>query len=751
MDFKDIAHEYQLAGLQVIPTYNKAPSNVANTNYLYEEKGSDFIDQYFDGVTQMGVVCGQVSGNLTCFDFDQHLDGQDVTGVFDQFVLNPVVKHLIDTKQAAVYSSPSGGRHIFVRTPETEKPKLLSKYKTGDVMIELRGQGQYMVCWPSPGYTHIGGVELMMVNEIDDEAFLHMVELAISFSEVPIEEENKTESDRKWGETWNLNTPDGKYNIEEGGSAYRLLLEKGWTEVVERRRGDLRYLTRPGKDSRDGISATWGYRPNMLYVFSQSVPDFPIPSQNIGKAFSPFDILVRYEYDGDWRKAKDALREVYGMEKKIKVKAPILTTTEEEEVKRDPFPIEVFPDEIQNFILQLKQTLNFSPDILACSIISAISSLVGNSVKVQVKEGYVTAMIFWFMIRGRAGTSKTHPVDNIMKPLKSINKVGFDNYQRMLKDYNALSEEEKNRTDRPVFKQVLVDDATVESFRKILTYNPRGVLLHNDEIKKFIKGMNRYQGKDTGEEAFWLSSFNNSSFTVNRVKDDPVVINSTFINIIGTIQNDVLDDILVKSQESGFIDRFLFSRSEKLAHKLTNAQMDKATLRWWDEYLVTMHVRFEYDGENSRIVKFSNNGFAKLMEVDSHFVDLSNEENTTEKTRSYIAKIRTYIPRLALFFCIVDRFDMRSFEINLSIEPTHVERAYLIANYFYNTGMEVFDENMQSIEMNNVDKMQGQTNAERVVNMLEKGYNQKQISDRLKCSKSYISKLVKQLKESGSI
>lgn len=745
MTLQEQAHEYQIAGLQTIPTYNKAPSGVGETNYLNEYKDSDFIDQYFVGAKQMGVVCGEVSGNLVCFDFDQHGETQNVLPTFDAFIADPVVKHLINTKQAALYSSQSGGRHLYVRTPETERPKVLSKYTTGDVMIELRGQGQYMICWPSPGYEHIGGAELIMVNEIDDEAFLHMIELAISFSEIPIEQNTSEREDveRKWGEKWDVNTPDGKYNIEEGQTAYRLLMDAGWTEIEHRRRGNLRYLTRPGKDPREGISATWGYRKNMLYVFSSSVGDFPIPHNNIGKAFNPFDILVRYEYQGDWRKAKDSLRELYGMKSVQKVQ-PLDPVEEKRIMDVTPFPLEVFPDMFRNIILQMQSALNFSPDITACAMMSTISSIAGNAIKVRVKNGWETPMIFWFIIRGLPGTNKSHPVNMMVRPLKNLNKSYYDDYLGAMMVYNGLDEKEKARHPKPAFKQVLVDDLTVESLRSVLTINPRGVMLHNDEIKKFIDSMNQYKGGGGSDESFWLTSFNNDGFTVNRVKSEPVVIDKIFINIIGTIQPDVLTDILSKQKNNGFIDRFLFSRSEKYAHGLNDVEVPDSVFNLWNDYCYNLNKSYQYDEEQYYLSEFTPKAKEYHIEIANSYAKMQNDESNTMTMRSYISKLRVYIPRFALFFSFIDHTDPHVGQPSLDIEVHHLERAKKVCDYFLATAEEVFVENVEKSEAKTVDPKKG-TNQERIAAMLEKNIAQKVIAETIGVSKAYVSKIKKQL------
>jgi hypothetical protein len=751
MNLNEQAHDYHLAGFNPIPLkMDKSPSLPAGENYLRQFVSTEWIDQHFTNAEKIGVACGDVSGNLLCIDFDMHNEGENVHEVFELFTNTPHVKHLIDTKQVAVYSTPSGGRHIIYRTPETERSKKLARYSHGAVMIETRGEGGYIACYPSQGYDHMAGCNIIEVGELDDEAHVFLMSLAVSFTEKELEPvvEDKRNPDAKWGERWDINTPEGKYNIEEGDSAFKLLLDNGWqVNTLRPARQGITNLTRPGKSIEDGISATWGFQKNMFYVFTESSNDFPVPeraNQNVvGKGYNPFDILVRLEYGGDWKAAKDALREVYGMKSKQTVKS--LPKLEEDRLtKVTDFPIEVFNDDIRNFILQMQRALNFSPDISACGIMSAISTLAGNTVRLRVKNGWTTPMVFWFMARGLPGTNKSHPINTALQPLKKINKSNFDTYRAQIAELNMIDDKEKKNYPTPQFHQVVVDDVTVESLRNVLSVNPRGVLLHNDEIKKFIDSMNQYKGGGGSDEAFWLTSFNNGEFTVNRVKSDPVVITNLFINIIGTIQPDVLSNIATKSENNGFLDRFLFTRAETYAHGVNDEEVDMSTFGWWDKFCNMIHETCEFQEDNPVMAEFTPGAYWLYKDIAQEYADMQNDESNTITMRSYISKLRIYVTRFALLFSFIDHMDPNVNQPTLNIEKHHVEKGKKVCDYFLATAEEVFIENVEKKEASNVDPKTG-SNQERIIAMIDKKIAQKVIAETIGCSPAYVSKVKKSM------
>ena len=64
------------------------------------------------------------------------------------------------------------------------------------------------------------------------------------------------------------------------------------------------YLTRPGKDAKDGISASLFYGGRMLFhCFTSNASQF-----DCDKSYDPFGVYVRLEHNGDFRAAALALK-----------------------------------------------------------------------------------------------------------------------------------------------------------------------------------------------------------------------------------------------------------------------------------------------------------------------------------------------------------------------------------------------------------------------------------------------------------
>ena len=308
MNLVEEAFDLFAEGFNPLPLKDdKAPLLPTGHPYLYNKVEN--IDKLFAKAKKIGIACGVVSEGFYGIDFDCH-QGQDIKTIFESYISNPFVDNLIKSGQVSIYSTMGNGYHIYFRFNDEVLPGVvLSKYEDKRTMIELRGNGQYLCVYPSNGYTHLYGVELLKISYVSKDVSVGLIDLAKSYSAIKEESKTKDKSNRKWAESWNEQTPEGKYNLEFGDEAKELLTDAGWSYGFTRNDG-VDYWTRPGKDVKDGSSATWGHQKNLFYIFTSD--SSVTPFEQFG-SYSPFNILTLLKYRGDWKAAKDYLRERFGM------------------------------------------------------------------------------------------------------------------------------------------------------------------------------------------------------------------------------------------------------------------------------------------------------------------------------------------------------------------------------------------------------------------------------------------------------
>ena len=156
------------AGISVVPPSqdgSKRPMGYWK-QWQTERPTPDQVDTWYaDGLTGVGLVCGQISGNLELFEFEDTETYEQFKEAAQAVGLGELVERIED---GYVEKTPGGGYHWFTRCAEisgnaklARRPKRPEEMKEPGakvkVLIETRGEGGYVVAAPSDGTVHPSG------------------------------------------------------------------------------------------------------------------------------------------------------------------------------------------------------------------------------------------------------------------------------------------------------------------------------------------------------------------------------------------------------------------------------------------------------------------------------------------------------------------------------------------------------------------------------------------------------------------
>ena len=113
----------------------------------------------------------------------------------------------------------------------------------------------------------------------------------------------------------------------------------------------------------------------------------------------------------------------------------------------------------------------------------------------------------------------------------------------------------------PQRRRVYSVDPTVEKAARMSAANPRGLLLHRDELAGWVAGMDRYSNGAGSDRAFWLQAYGGRAWAPDRVKDGDSEVFAPHLTwaIVGTIQPDRLRSLLMSGDNDGLAARFLYA------------------------------------------------------------------------------------------------------------------------------------------------------------------------------------------------
>lgn len=270
-------------GFSVIPcNTDKRPALKTWKPYMDRQMTAEEAGRFFKNGEALGVVCGAVSGNLSCIDFDK------------PELFSPFLETLEDIKpdlaeKLVKRQTPSGGYHIIYRCegPVQGNLKLAMSPDGKDTLIETRGEGGYFLTAPSPGYSVIKhSLMAAPILKTDEVELLHGI--ASSFNEYADPHRKKEQHVEIDG-----TRPGDVFN--ERTDTRELLESNGWTTTGRTGPGG-EHWTRPGKER--GTSAT--LKDGCLYVFSSNagLPTGPHTS---------FSIYAHLNHGGDFSAAAKEL------------------------------------------------------------------------------------------------------------------------------------------------------------------------------------------------------------------------------------------------------------------------------------------------------------------------------------------------------------------------------------------------------------------------------------------------------------
>lgn len=138
----DFALEYHDRGLAVVPIGKGKKSPVVK-NWQTEKldrAGLEYLFNNGHNVNGLGVVTGQLSGNLVCLDFD----GEGWQPAFEHFL------HCWgELENAPIVETGSGKRHIYITIPDLPNDFTRKTFARGNAAIELRGNRMQALLPPS--------------------------------------------------------------------------------------------------------------------------------------------------------------------------------------------------------------------------------------------------------------------------------------------------------------------------------------------------------------------------------------------------------------------------------------------------------------------------------------------------------------------------------------------------------------------------------------------------------------------------
>ena len=734
--------------------YQTEKNNKTNFLTQYNYKGGKFRKDGTElpATDNFGIVTGFQF--LECIDVDLKVFS---TALEKKDFWNEYINHLIDNildfkEKVVVYKTKNEGYHLLYKSKRVQGNLKLAKLKGHqEAIIETRGIGGYVFAYPENKVFEKSYFDIDFISDDDREVIMHFSKMYNHIEEIKYIPEKKindnfAETEIKPWEDYNNKTNiwdliSSEFIIPSNGNKNKHIL-------VKRHNSTSPHSGYIFKDS------------GCLYLFSTGTQ---YPHE---KLLTPFEIYTIQKHSANFTEsASELYKQGFGSRSKkiIKEQKKKLPNNDLEiekyKLNKDHliFPVEIFPKDIQSYLIECNSKLDSNIDYMGCSLLWLISVCIGNSMEIEVKRGWNEKAVLWLSLVGKAGVGKTPSINNVLFPLLKINakeiKKYYTEYEKF-EFYDNLSKKEKEdypEVYKPLKSQFIANDITLEALVDLCQERELGVGVFKDELAGWLKDMNKYRAGSDLE--FWLSCWSSKSVHLNRLTRKGSFVESPFIPVIGGIQPNIFNSFYTdENKDNGFMDRMLLSFPEIEIEMYNENELDYETINWFDETMVMFYeeIKKVTKKEEDVIVpfraKFSKEAKKEWIRIFNKITTKQNDDSENEYLKSMYPKQKSYIPRFALLIHVFNDF-FNDGNSTLSISKESVLKAELLSNYFIETAKKV---KIESIEVNDIKRTskEGKNVFDKLklIYKEDKNFNRTQTAEILGVSRRHIQKLLKEIK-----
>lgn len=735
----DSAQQYAASGLCVIPIRadgSKRPALDAWKEFEQRPPNADKLRRWF-GRNQrigLGIVCGQVSGNLEVID----IDDPEIASAFLEAL------HEYEPGLAAdlvIVKTPRDGAHIVYRCERIEgnqhlalreaelgdigedEAKRLKAYRRGDgqwckkkALIETRGEGGYIIaagshvdCHPvKKPYELISGSLEAITSLMPDERKI-LFSLARSFNEYVSADKYQAAPDAGGGLK-----PGEDFN--QRGNVRALLEKHGWKRCGQVRNGE-RWI-RPNGDRPSATLFDGG----CFYNFSSNVAGL-----EADRAYSPFALLAALDHNGDFHAAAKTLHQQgYGKAPETTGKAANTEDGDEWEAPAPlfhydlpDFPVSSLPSWLRAFVESLACATQTPVDMAALMSLAVCSAAVARNVVVTARKGWEEPLNIFIAIALPPANRKSQVVSDVTRPLYDYEReLSLSARERIAAErsaYNILVQElaelekkcaraeiadrdglrelaqakarELAARKMPVMPKMIVDDVTAEVLASILAEQAGRIAMFSAEGGIFDTLAGRYSNGTPNIDVL-LKGHSGDDLRVDR-RDRSEHIEKPALTIGLAVQPDVLRGLIEKPgfRGRGLIGRFLYSlpKSTVGQRKIRPTAMTESIRHVYGKNVCRLAVIEAFsniDGKmEPRLLRFSNEADDLLATFEEEIEPMLGNEGELSYIGDWGGKLAGATVRIAAILHLAQHAESLSHQWPGEVSADTLKDAIAIARY----------------------------------------------------------------------
>ena len=715
----------------------------------YNYKGGSFKKNGEErpATTNIGLITGYDFLEVIDIDLKVFSTAKEKLDFWNEY-LGFLKDNILDfAEKFVIYKTKNDGYHILYKSKRIQNNLKLAKLKGHkQAVIETRGQFGYVIAYPQ---NKVSKNSYFDVKFISDEDRNILITFSKSYNYLEPEKEIKVvpkqvqniykDSDVKVWDDFN-----NKNNVWDViSSDFKIIANHNKKYIIKRHNSDSAHSGYIFKDN------------DIMFLYSTGTI---YPHE---KGLSAFACYTFKNHNGDYAAATlDLYDKGFGSRRVLKETEPserILL------VENDlQFPLDIFTKPIQSYIIDCANTLNMSIDYMGCSLMWLMSLSIGNSMKIEVKKGWVEIATLWIAVVGKAGIGKTPSISKTIFPLEKLNNIEISNYIKEFQKweaYDKLTKKEKEEYPdmvKPIKKQFIANDITLEALIDLHQENDNAVGVFKDELAGWFKDMNKYKAGSDLE--FWLSSWSGKSVNLNRMTRAGSFVANPLIPILGGIQPSIFNSFYTnENKDNGFMDRMLLSYPDLKVEDYNDNEMDYNTIQWYNDTIIYFFEKIKHEiiqkDEFGKIVPvtltFDDEAKKEWIRIFNGITKNQNSETENEYMKSMLPKQKSYIPRFSLLIHIFNGIGLPQYDFS-KVSKESVLKAEKLSKYFIAMAKKIKIDSIENLEIKKVLKNNDtKTNREKftILYKANPNLNKNEVAEQLGVSVQTIYKYIKGVKK----
>ncbi len=372
----------------------------------------------------------------------------------------------------------------------------------------------------------------------------------------------------------------------------------------------------------------------------------------------------------------------------------------------EPFDPALLPNPLEGWVSDVSERMQVPPDFCAAGAVVIAAALVGRKVGIRPKrqDDWTVVPNLWGAVVGNPAMLKSPALAEVMRPLDRLVAKAREVYRAAAEEYEveaataeamkagikerikrAARKEDNEKTVRylvtllketetpeePKPKRYKTEDPTTEKLAELLIDNPRGLLVHRDELSGWLRSLDK-QGREA-DRAFYLESWNGTgSFEIDRIGRGSLLVPALCVSILGGIQPGPLRSYVYEAARGGEGADGLLQRFQLLVWPDPPSGPWRNVDRWPDaaakkrafavyeklDALSTEGAGATDDGEGGvPTVRFAPDAQEVFDDWRNDLEGRLRGGELSPSLESHLAKYRSLMPSLALVFHLVSVVD----------------------------------------------------------------------------------------------